>query len=516
MRKLVLTLALALALALGVLWLQGGFDALARWAAEGQREFQNAMAGALRRLRAGETGALLGLMVVAFAYGFFHAAGPGHGKILIGGYGAASRVRLFPLAGIALAASLAQATTAVVLVYGGLMVLQVSRDALIDLGEGFMTRASMAAIALIGLWLVWRGGRGLLRLWQAAPAGKVAAPVGATGGAAAATPDAVHRQDAGTSHNVLGARHAARGAGAGPAADRQPPGAGLAAGHRHADAGLVLGRGAGGGGAGGDGVLHALRHGRGHRLGGDADGRPCRRRRRSGRGAPRHPHGAVAVAGFRRRGLPLMWWSGPILVRWAGSAIAALTQDLSAHHGLGHGAGAAGDGAEELPRALERTQVVLWVTVAAALLNVALLNWVLIFGNLGAPELGLRGAAIGSVIVQLATLALLAAYAGLLPELRRYTLFQPALAARLAGILARLPAGLADRADQSGRIGAVCRHGHPDGLDRHPRAGRARHRDRDHLAHLHGPSGPVERRDGARGRAMGARDGDGCAAARWR
>jgi nickel/cobalt transporter (NicO) family protein len=202
MRKLVLTLALALALALGVLWLQGGFDALARWAAEGQREFQNAMAGALRRLRAGETGALLGLMVVAFAYGFFHAAGPGHGKILIGGYGAASRVRLFPLAGIALAASLAQATTAVVLVYGGLMVLQVSRDALIDLGEGFMTRASMAAIALIGLWLVWRGGRGLLRLWQAAPAGKVAAPVGATGGAAAATPDAVHRQDAGTSHNA--------------------------------------------------------------------------------------------------------------------------------------------------------------------------------------------------------------------------------------------------------------------------------------------------------------------------
>jgi MATE family multidrug resistance protein len=72
--------------------------------------------------------------------------------------------------------------------------------------------------------------------------------------------------------------------------------------------------------------------------------------------------------------------------------------------------------------ALGRTQVVLWVTVIAVGVNVGL-NWVLIFGNLGAPELGVRGAAIASVLVQLVTMVLLVAYAAWLPALKRYALW---------------------------------------------------------------------------------------------
>lgn len=73
--------------------------------------------------------------------------------------------------------------------------------------------------------------------------------------------------------------------------------------------------------------------------------------------------------------------------------------------------------------ALGRTQVALWITVGAVGLNIVL-NWILIFGNLGVPELGVRGAAVATILVNLASLAALALYCQMLPALRRYALFQ--------------------------------------------------------------------------------------------
>jgi MATE family multidrug resistance protein len=61
--------------------------------------------------------------------------------------------------------------------------------------------------------------------------------------------------------------------------------------------------------------------------------------------------------------------------------------------------------------AMERTQIVFVITIAGTLFNI-LLNYILIFGNLGAPEMGIQGAALASVIVQGLTFPAMAVYAG--------------------------------------------------------------------------------------------------------
>jgi len=67
------------------------------------------------------------------------------------------------------------------------------------------------------------------------------------------------------------------------------------------------------------------------------------------------------------------------------------------------------------------TAVQLWVTLLGVVLN-AFINYALIFGNWGAPELGIQGAAIASVSVQMFTMLFLAGYAQI--KLPHFHLFQ--------------------------------------------------------------------------------------------
>lgn len=121
---------------------------------------------------------------------------------------------------------------------------------------------------------------------------------------------------------------------------------------------------------------------------------------------------------------PLFWWSEKLLLAlWQPPEVARFAQDFLRIGGLGMIPALLVMTLKSYLAALERTQVVLWVTLAGVGVNLVL-AYMLIFGHWGAPELGVRGAAISSLVVQVVTFALLAGYAAWLPELRHFRLFQ--------------------------------------------------------------------------------------------
>lgn len=153
--------------------------------------------------------------------------------------------------------------------------------------------------------------------------------------------------------------------------------------------------------------------------------------------------------GFGLMSLPLFLFSDPIL-RAAGQppAIAALAGDYLRIAGLAMVPALLVMVLKSHFSALERTRIVLWVTLAAVGVNIAV-NYALIFGHWGAPELGIRGAAFASLAVQTASIAGLVLYAILAtPEHALFTRFWRRDAEALAEVF-RLgwPIGLTNLAE---------------------------------------------------------------------
>ena len=121
--------------------------------------------------------------------------------------------------------------------------------------------------------------------------------------------------------------------------------------------------------------------------------------------------------GFSLLAQPLFIWSEALLL-WLGQSprTASDASDYLAVAGLGVVPALLVVVLKSYLAALERTQIVFWITVIAALVN-GLANYAFIFGNWGAPEMGVVGAALASVITQLVTLVCVVLYSALaLPE----------------------------------------------------------------------------------------------------
>ena len=134
----------------------GGFFA---WVAVQQREFYAAMRGALTEMRDGGSAAWL-LVGLSFLYGILHAAGPGHGKVVISSYMVANETALRRGILLSFGAALVQAGSAIVIVGLGFAVLRQLSVSQTDTTR-FFEITSYALVIALGVWLLVRKLRAL-------------------------------------------------------------------------------------------------------------------------------------------------------------------------------------------------------------------------------------------------------------------------------------------------------------------------------------------------------------------
>ena len=124
------------------------------WLQDQQRSFYGAMTASLDTLRTDWT-AFWVLGGLSFLYGVFHAAGPGHGKVVISSYVLANETQLRRGVLLSVLSAMLQSLVAVVFVLIAAGVLGMTSIAMGD-AANWIGIASYGLVALLGLWLVAR------------------------------------------------------------------------------------------------------------------------------------------------------------------------------------------------------------------------------------------------------------------------------------------------------------------------------------------------------------------------
>ncbi len=165
-RQLGLMLGLLLVAAVLIMVWQGGFQSVSYQLLGWQRDLHRSLTLAITELSRTPTMATwVSLLSISFAYGVFHAAGPGHGKAVLATYLATHGGAVKRALGLSFAASLLQGVTAialvVVLVYGLGWVTRQAMGSVV-----WVEQASFLLVAALGAWLCWRAVKQLRQAYQ--------------------------------------------------------------------------------------------------------------------------------------------------------------------------------------------------------------------------------------------------------------------------------------------------------------------------------------------------------------
>lgn len=137
------------------------------WLLAKQSEFYRQISGAIRAAKTDGT-AVWTLLGISFAYGIFHAAGPGHGKAVISSYLVANEETARRGIVLSFASALMQALVAVLIVGVGALLLNATAKTMCS-AERVIEIVSYGLIAAFGARLVWSKGGGFfraLRSWR--------------------------------------------------------------------------------------------------------------------------------------------------------------------------------------------------------------------------------------------------------------------------------------------------------------------------------------------------------------
>jgi nickel/cobalt transporter (NicO) family protein len=135
------------------------------WLLAKQSEFYREMSSTIRAAKS-DGSAVWTLLAISFAYGIFHAAGPGHGKAVISSYLVANQETARRGIALSFASALMQSLVAVAIVAICAWLLNATAATMCG-AEKKIEIVSYALIAAFGARLVWIKGGGFIRALQA-------------------------------------------------------------------------------------------------------------------------------------------------------------------------------------------------------------------------------------------------------------------------------------------------------------------------------------------------------------